>query len=533
MSDEHLVLVGLVILLVVFGGRLLAGRLRLPDAVVLVVLGVAVSFVPGVDDLHVSPDVILLLFLPPLIYNAAFFSSPRDMRSEARPIIALAVLTTLVSAFAVAGVIHLVLPHAGWPAAIAVGAAVAPTDAVASAAILKRIGAPRRVLTRLEGESLINDGVALTLFSLAVTAMMTPLSVADGVLELLRVVVGGLLFGGLIAVAVTWARKRFGDANAQLVLSLMTPFVAYVPAEALGFSGVLSAVVAGFYLGTHGEGLLPPAVRVTGTTIWRGLVMLLESTLFVLLGLQLHEVFAAVAGVPLPRLVIGAAAVLATAVAVRLLWELAVPWLLRMAPGRLRVPPESARFQIVIGWSGMRGAISLAIALSLPVTVNGAPFTDRSLLLFFAAVVVLGTLIGQGTTLPWVLRKTGLAGGEDRDREYALAKEAMGRAGLARLDEMLDDEDLEPEQTDPVRRRLAEGVRQARRHLEHLDAGSADRDGLRQQLHDVAYVKTEVRTAQRTTVDRLYREGEIGYETLQRIRRQLDLTEPPEQPPAQ
>src|SRR5690606_9389568 len=164
-SDEHLILAGLLVLLMVFAGRVLADRLRIPDAIILVALGAAISFLPGLDSIHISPEIILLVFLPPLIYNAAFFSSPRDMRAEARPIIALAVVTTLVTAFAIAGVIWLVLPNTGWPAAIALGAAVAPTDAVASSAVLKRIGAPKRVLTLLEGESLINDGVALTLFT--------------------------------------------------------------------------------------------------------------------------------------------------------------------------------------------------------------------------------------------------------------------------------------------------------------------------------------------------------------------------------
>jgi CPA1 family monovalent cation:H+ antiporter len=195
MSDDEYILAGLLIVLVVLAGRTLAGRLRVPDAVVLVALGFAVSFLPGMREIHVSPHVVLLVFLPPLIYNAAFFSSPRDMRAEARPIIALAVGMTLVSAFAIAAVTYVILPDTAWPAAIALGAAVAPTDAVAASAVLKRVGAPRRVLTVLEGESLINDGVALTLFSLAVTAMVTPLTPAAGALELVKVVAGGIAYG--------------------------------------------------------------------------------------------------------------------------------------------------------------------------------------------------------------------------------------------------------------------------------------------------------------------------------------------------
>ncbi|MFW5420285.1 Na+/H+ antiporter [Nocardiopsis sp. CNT-189] len=527
MSDEHLILAGLLVLLMVFAGRVLADRIRVPDAIVLVALGAAIGFLPGLDSVHISPEIILLVFLPPLIYSAAFFSSPRDMRAEARPIVALAVVTTLVTAFAIAGVIWLVLPDTGWPAAIALGAAVAPTDAVASSAVLKRIGAPKRVLTLLEGESLINDGVALTLFSLAVTAMSTPLSVSDGVVELVKVVAGGLAFGALVAVVVGWLCRRFQDGNAQLVLSLMTPFAAYVPAEILGFSGVLSAVVAGFYLGSRGEGMLPPKVRVTGRTVWRGLVMLLESILFVLLGLELHEVFADVAGLPVPVLVFGAAAVLATAVGVRLLWEVLAPRVGRLLPRRMRPPATSVRMQIVIGWSGMRGAISLAIALSLPTTLNGEPFTDRNVLLYFAAVVVLGTLVGQGMTLPLVLRGLGLEGGEDTRREYAVAEEAMGRAALSRLDALVAEGLVDERTAKPHRDVLKFKVREARAVLE---ATEESRAGIGKRVRGAVFVRHETGRAQREALNRLYREGAIGHETFQAVRRRLDLAEPSGRP---
>ncbi|WP_330932523.1 cation:proton antiporter [Spiractinospora alimapuensis] len=322
MTTEDHVLAGLVIVLLVIAGQLLSAKLRVPAAILLVLLGLGVGFIPHITAaLSLTPEMVLLLFLPPLIYNAAFFSSPRDMRINARPIVALAVGMTLLVAFAVAGAVYWVLPGVTWPMAIAFGAAVAPTDAVSASAVLKRVGAPQHIVTVLEGESLINDGVALTLFTMAVTAMVTPLTVADGIVELLRVVLGGVVYGVIFSLLVVRFRSLFRDSGTQLVVSLLIPFAAYIPADLLGFSGVLATVIAGFYLGVHGDGLLPPRVRVTGRTIWKGLVRLLESTLFVLPGLQLHTVLEARTAYA-PSEVIWAAVVVTTVtILIRLVWE--------------------------------------------------------------------------------------------------------------------------------------------------------------------------------------------------------------------
>ncbi|MFC7327517.1 Na+/H+ antiporter [Marinactinospora rubrisoli] len=522
MTEDEYILAGLLVILVVLVGRLLAPRLRLPDAVVLVLLGFAVSFLPGMRGLHVSPEVVLLVFLPPLIYNAAFFSSPREMRAEARPIVTLAVGMTLMTAFAVAAVTFMLLPNTDWPAAIALGAAVAPTDAVAASAVLRRVGAPRRVVTILEGESLINDGVALTLFSLAITAMTAELTFGDSLLELVKVVLGGVAFGLVIAKLVMWSRGRLHDGNTQLVVSLVTPFVAYIPAELLGFSGVLSAVVAGFLLGTRGEGILPPRVRVTGRTVWQGLVMLLESILFVLLGLQLHEVLDEVVGRSMAELAVTSVAVIGTAVAFRLLWEVVVTPVARHLPDRLRLDPGPIRHRIIIGWSGMRGAISLAIALSLPLTIGDAPFADRNVLIFLAAGVVLATLVGQGMTLPLVLRRLRITQDSRARHEIALAEVAMGRAALTRIDELLADDQVDSLAAETYRQMYKLRVRQSRAMLEMTG-------GDRSALHHVkgtVFLKHELAAAQRAALSKLYRKGEISHEVYQALQRELDLQEP-------
>ncbi|WP_067605945.1 Na+/H+ antiporter [Nocardiopsis listeri] len=520
MRVEEYVIATLVVVVAVIVGKVVSGRIRVPGAVVLVMLGMLLGVVPWMHSLSITPEIILLVFLPPLIYNAAFFSSPKDMRDLMRPIIVLSVGMTLATAFGLASVVHLLLPETGWPAAIALGAAIAPTDAVAASAILKRAGTPRRVLTILEGESLINDGVALTLFGLAVTAMAHPLTPGDAALELGKVVVGGLTYGALVAVVVAWARGRIRDASSQLMVSLVIPFVAYIPAEMAGFSGVLAAVVAGFYLGTRGEGLLPPRVRASGQTIWGTLVTLLEAMLFVLLGLQLDAVVTSVReSFDFLYLVSVALAVTATVIVLRVLLMLLIGPPRRLVP-RLRADLPSLRERVAIGWSGMRGAVSLAIALSLPATLDGDPFTDRGGLIFVAGVVVMVTLVGQGATLPWLLRRLGLTDAGTRRREYLRAEYEMDCAAVRKVDELLTAGDMEDETADVVRERYS---RRIGRLQKLLDAEEGDLDRIKRDARDRGAMLGQIDQARRDALMALYRSGEIDHDVFTGIGKELDL----------
>src|SRR5580704_1793711 len=271
-------------------GRAVARWLEVPDAIVLVVLGVLVGLIPQVPNIDLPPDVVLLLFLPPLVYNAAFLSAPRESRENAIPITGLAFGATAATIIGVGWVTRLVLPGLGWAPALAFAAAVAPTDAVAATSVLTRLGAPTRVVTILEGESLINDGVALTAFGLAVEAMAHPFTFEHGVVRLIEVVLGGVAYGLVVAFVIGRVRRYVRDPSVQILVTLITPFVAYVPAEELNVSGVLATVVTGVYLGTRTEGMLQGASRVSGAMFWRTVIFLLESALFVLLGLELRSV---------------------------------------------------------------------------------------------------------------------------------------------------------------------------------------------------------------------------------------------------
>jgi Na+/H+ antiporter len=524
-SEYELFTLGVAIAIVMIVGRTVANRLEIPPAIVLVILGVLASLIPQVPNIDLSPDLVLLLFLPPLVYNAAFLSAPRETRENAVPITALAVGATGVTIFGVGFVTHLVLPEAGWPGCLAFAAAVAPTDAVAATSVLNRLGAPTRVGTILEGESLINDGVALTAFGLAVEAMAHPFTFTHGVTRLAEVVFGGIAYGLVVAVVIGRVRKYVRDPSVQILVSLITPFVAYVPAEELNVSGVLATVVTGVYLGTRTEGMLQPASRISAGMFWRTLIFLLESTLFVLLGLEMRSVLDHLSkGYSVGWLAGASAAVVATVVLIRLAWELGVSPLTRFIPGRHAAYVRNPwRQRLVLGWGGMRGAISLAIALTLPVEAYGGRFEERPTLIFLAAVVVVVTLIGQGLTLGPLLNRLGLAEGDEQRRREAVARQRVTEAGLARLDEMAEAGDVDDD-TANVYRQLFE------LRLERVRAALGDDDSVSVGDGSAPHssgLRHELVRAQRAKLDQLYRDRKINDDTRRSIALTLDLQDGP------
>jgi Na+/H+ antiporter len=516
-SEQELFTLTVAIAVVVIIGRAVATRLEVPEAVVFVVLGVLASLIPQVPNIDLSPDLVLVLFLPPLVYNAAFLTGPRETRENAVPITALAIGTTAVTIVGVAWVIRLVLPGLGWAPAFAFAAAIAPTDAVAATAVMSRLGAPTRVVTILEGESLINDAVALTAFSLAVEAIAHPFTVEHALLRLVQVVVGGIAYGLVVAVVIGRVRHHVRDPALQILITLITPFVAYIPAEQLSVSGVLATVVTGVYLGTRTEGMLQPASRVSGTMFWRTLIFLLESALFVLLGLDLRAVVSELSTViSFARMAGAAAAVVGAIIVIRMVWELAVSPLIRFLPGEHSMFVVNPwRYRLVIGWGGMRGAITLAIALTLPTTVNGAPFAERSVLILLAAVVVVVTLLGEGLTLAPLVRRLGLAKTEEHQRREAVARARVTEAGLARLDELAEAGEVD-ETTANVYRQLFElRLDRVRTLLSDDDEDPVDTSAFRREL---------VR-AQRDKLAQLYAKGKISDEIRRTIERSLDRQE--------
>lgn len=519
MGEQELFTLAVAIAVVVIIGRVVATWLDVPDAVVLVVLGILASLIPQIPNIELPPDLILLLFLPPLIYYAAFLSAPRETRENAVPITALGFGATTATIAGVGWVTTLLLPHIGWPVAIAFAAAVAPTDAVAATSVLNKLGAPQRIVTIIEGESLINDAVALTAFGLAVEAMAHPFTFGHALLRLVEVVLGGAAYGLAVAVVIGRVRRYIRDPSIQILLTLIAPYVAYIPAEQLDVSGVLATVVTGVYLGTRTEGLLQPRSRASGTTFWRTLIFLLESALFVLLGLELRSVVGFLSNRhSIAWLAGAAAAVVAAVILIRLAWELLVSPLLKYLPGRHSSYVRNPwRQRLVVGWGGLRGAISLAIALTLPTTLNGRPFDERATLIFLTAVVVLVTLIGEGLTMAPLLRALGLAQGEENLRREASARAKVTEAGLARLDELAEAGEVD-EDTASVYRQLFE------MRLDRVRAILGDVD--EEEIPDTRAFRAELLRAQREKLEELYRKGRISDEIRRTIARSLDMQDP-------
>jgi CPA1 family monovalent cation:H+ antiporter len=520
-GEYELFTLGVAIAIVMIIGRGVANRLEVPEAIVLVILGVLASLIPQVPNIELPPNLVLFLFLPPLIYNAAFFTAPRETRENAVPITALAFGATTATILVVGAVTRLILPAAGWAAALAFAAAVAPTDAVAATSVLNRLGAPTRIVNILEGESLINDGVALTAFGLAVEAMGHPFTFGHGLQRLVVVVAGGIAFGLVVALVIGRVRRHVRDPSLQILITLVTPFVAYVPAEQLDVSGVLATVVAGVYLGGRADGMLQAASRVSGQLFWRTLVFILESGLFVLLGLELRTVVSDLSDSHSVAWLAGAgAAVVAAVIGVRLIWEVTVAPLTRYIPGRhagyVRNP---WRQRLVIGWSGMRGAISLAIALTLPLTVGGHEFAERPTLIFLAAVVVVVTLIGQGLTLPPLLRAFGLAEGDEQRRREALARQRVTEAGLAKLDQLAEDGQVDEDTANVFRQLFEMRLERVRAVLDDIDGdGAAGSSAPRNSA-----IRHELVRAERDKLSELYRTGKISDEIRRAISLTLDL----------
>src|SRR4051794_30552593 len=398
-------LVVLAVLLGVGAFLLASYRTQIPYPILLTAGGTALAFVPGVEAFALDPDIVLVAFLPPLLYGAAFFTSIQDLRANYRPIGLLAVGLVAATTITVAVVAHYVI-DLPWAAAFVLGAIVSPTDPVAATEIAVRSRAPRRLVTIVEGESLINDSTGLIAYKFAVAAVVSgSFSLSEALGDFLLSAIVGVGIGLAVGYPVAALRKRLDDAPTETAVSLLTPYVAYLPAEALGVSAVLAAVTAGLYLGWRSPELLRPSTRIQITGFWELLTFALNAALFVLVGLQLRTIVDGLSGYSMGQLLGYAAVVALTVLATRMAWlfpfNIVARVLVRRFPRRAagQAPPD-LRLTALLGWSGMRGAVSLAVALAIPLETDaGAPFPGRDLIIFLAYAVILVTVVGQGLTL--------------------------------------------------------------------------------------------------------------------------------------
>jgi Na+/H+ antiporter len=520
-NAETLALLGLALGVVVIAGSAVASRTGLPAPVVLVVFGLLASLVPGVPSLNLPPDLVFLVFLPPLVYRASFLTHPRTLRRHATPLALLAVGLVLTTALTVAFLVSHLVPGVGFAQGLVLGAVVAPTDPVAASGIFGRLGAPRAVVDIVEGESLVNDATALVLYAVAVQAVLSgPPTVLGAATGLAVAVLGGVAIGLVTGLLVVLVRTRIRDVGLQLLLSLFTPYAAYILAEKASASGVLAVVTAGVLIGSRSGGIFGSTARLQTTAFWSLLDVVLNSVLFVLLGLEIRTVLGNLPPDGAWRLTGYTVAVVATVVILRLAWQLLVPppvYRLRQALGLPRSDSSVAE-RVVIGWTGMRGAISLAAALAIPLTADGAPFPARALLLFLTVAVVLFTLLAQGTTLPFVLRRAGLANDESEAEQERDARLALAEIALARLDELEDSGELPAGGASPLRQ-VWEQTR-SKLQASGTDPDDAGEGGVEV---DLTTLRLDLAERQSRELDRLSATDEIAPEVARTLRREIDL----------
>src|SRR5947209_5536231 len=371
MNQAELLIGGLLVAIAGFGA--LARRLSIPYPIVLVIGGVLFGFIPGVPTVRLNPDVVLVVFLPILVYGAAFFANLGDLKQNLRGLTMVSVGLVLATMTAVAVVAHALI-GIPWAAAFALGAVVSPTDPLAAGVIMRGLDVPRRLVSAVEGEGLFNDATALVAYRVAVGAVVAgSFSLGHATLALLADAAGGIAIGLAVGWIITEVRKRTPDPQISVTISLVSGYAAFVPANAVGASGVLAAVTTGIYMGIRRPSIIPARVRLQGFFTWDILDFIINSALFVLVGLQLRGIMENLSGYTTAQLVGWALAICGVTVLARLVWFFTMPYLVRALDRRpsqrQRRIPASQR--LLIGWSGMRGAVSLAASLALPLTVRG------------------------------------------------------------------------------------------------------------------------------------------------------------------
>jgi Na+/H+ antiporter len=514
------ILVGLLGAVTVLAGA--ARRVGLPSPIVLVLCGLLVGLLPGLPKVDLDPDLIFFIFLPPLIYGAGFNSSPRDLRAQARRIGVLAIGLVAASTIAVAVAVKLLVPGFGWAEGFVLGAILAPTDPVAAVAIMQRLRVTPQLSAIIEGESLVNDGTGLVLYRLAVGATVSgSFSLLDGAWQLVATGAGGVAIGLAVGWLIGAVRARIDDAPIEITLSLFTPYAAYIAAEAIGASGILAAVTVGLFLGARSDGFFSATARIEAQGFWNTLIFILESTLFLLMGLQFRDVAQGIEGLDAGRVTLTVAVTLAVVLGLRVAWMFSVgPFLRRLIPGDPRdEPPDlGPGARLVAGWSGMRGAVSLAAALAIPADIDaGGGFPQRELIIFTVfCVIVLGLLI-QGLTLPALIRATGLGrDAADDAADEARARAVAAEAALARLDEMEHDDDRATAHL----RELYEA------RLGHARAPQDERgDSDREHVEAFERLREELLRSERAALHELHERGEISEDALRTVERDLDLQE--------
>ena len=512
----------LAILAVVALLLVVAERTSIPYPILLVVGGLGLGFIPGIPEFQLPPDLVLVAVLPPLLYGAAFFTSLRDLRENAFAITLLAIGLVLSTMLIVAVVAHELIPGLSWGVAFVLGAVVSPTDPTAATAIAERLGLPRRLVALIEGESLVNDGTALVAYKFAVIAVVSgTFSMSEAAGSFALNVVGGIAVGLGVGLVVRHVRRKIKDPALAITLSLMSGYFAYLPALAIGVSGVLAAVTIGIYMGWYTPELTTWQTRLQGIAVWEITFFILNALLFALIGLQLPVILDALSGYSPARLVGYAAVVSLAVIGARFLWVIPGTYLTAWMR-RVKHPIQNpGRASIILGWSGMRGAVSLAAALALPLTIDsGDDFPNRDLIIFLTFGVILASLVVQGLSFPALLKLVGLEDEGRTEKEENKARIYATEAALARLEDLADEDWVRDDTLNRVRAMFNFRNQRFRSRFDPESDGEIENRSL-----DYQRLLRELLAAERNAVFDLRRERRIDDVVMRRVIRDLDLEE--------
>ncbi|HEV7431746.1 MAG TPA: Na+/H+ antiporter [Steroidobacteraceae bacterium] len=516
----------LVLLLVVLAAvAVVAERLKIPPAILLVLTGVALALFPGLPTVRLAPDFVLLFVLPPVIYASAVAMSWREFCFNLRPISLLAVGCVLFTTLAIAAASHWLL-GLSWQVGFVLGAIVSPPDAVAPLSIARRMGLPRRILVVLEGEGLANDATALILYRFAVAAVGGGVfSVSHATGAFAAIVVGEVFWGLAVGWLMLRVRRWVHDPRIEIVLSVLTPFLAYWPPQHFGGSGVLATVTTGLYISWNGLRLISAATRLQGVFFWGFLIYVIEGLVFLVTGLQARTLMGGIHSYSPSQLATSATVVITVVIVTRFVWMYPAIYLPRLVPAIARKDPSPPwQWAFVLAFTGVRGIISLAAALAIPLeTAGGLPFPNRDLILFLTFVVVLVTLVGQGLTLPLVIRWLGLAHAGRRERAALRVEEFNARRQAIEVaSDRLQRLAVERGLPEDIVRPLREQHKDRLTNVGHRSDGDEDHER-RIGLSDE--IERTLIAAERDHVNELYRRGELTDEGRRRIERELDLRE--------
>jgi CPA1 family monovalent cation:H+ antiporter len=517
------IFVGMLLAVVVLA--LLARRFHIPYPIFFVIGGTFLGFIPGLPEVRLNPELIFLVVLPPLLFPAALFTSWRDFRANLRPISFLAIGLVLFTTTAVACLARYFL-HLPLAAGFVLGAIISPPDAIAATAIAERLKVPRRIVTILEGESLVNDATALVAYRLAVIAVSTgTFSWFQAGGQFLFIGAGGILTGLATGWLAAQFHRRVDDAPVEITVSLLTPFAAYLVAERLQVSGVLAVVTTGLYLGWRAPEITSYQTRLRGGPVWEMIEFLLNGLVFILIGLQLPEILQRLSDdhLPVPVLIWYAVLITVAVITVRILWVVPATYLPRLLFKKLcrRDPYPKWQHVAIIAWTGMRGVVSLAAALALPIhKADGTSFPGRDLILFLTFVTIFATLVLQGLSLPPLIRWLGVKDDGAIEKEERQARLLANQTALARLNQLTEPDSPRQEALNRLRIEYED-------HILQLQSDEPQNAGAPLRLFSSEYerLSEEALQLERRTIINLRNDGTISDEVLRRIQRDIDLAE--------